>query len=193
MNAPTIKTLLLTGKPGSGKGTQAKRLAAAFGWTHFSTGDRFRSLRDGTGPLAERVRESYDAGRLLPDWFADHLFGEVVLGMSGEQGIICEGYPRSLAQTALFHEAMEWLERPYAAVDLEVPDQVAAERMRARALVESRPDTATEEQIAGRLATYEEHTAPVLGWFRERGMLHEVDGTLPPEEVEATIRGILGA
>lgn len=193
MSSPSIKTLLLTGRPGSGKGTQAKRLAAAFGWTHFSTGDRFRSLRDGTGPLAERVRESYDAGRLLPDWFADHLFGDAALGLGPEQGIICEGYPRSLAQASLFHEAMEWLERPYAVVDLEVTARVASERMRSRALVESRPDTASEEQIAARLATYDEHTAPVLAWFRDRGTLKTVDGTLPPEEVEAAIREILGA
>lgn len=187
MEHTPIQTVLLTGRPGSGKGTQAKRLAKRYEWTHFSTGDLFKELREGAGPLAERVREAYDAGRLLPDWFANYLFEDTLLNFSTEAGIVCEGYPRSRAQAEIFDSVMTWLERPYIALDLEVSDEMVTARMLSRAETEHRPDSATREQIQARLSTYEEHTAPVLDFFREKGKLVTLDGTKTPEEVEAAI------
>lgn len=193
MQQPSIITVLLTGRPGSGKGTQAKRLAAEFGWAHFSTGDLFKALRGGEGPIAEKVRESYDAGKLLPDWFATYLFEDTLLKLGNTAGIICEGYPRSAAQAETFDSIMRWLGRPYVALDLSVPDEEVTRRMLSRAELEHRPDSATPEQIAARLATYHEHTAPVLGFFEEKGMLVTIDGTKTPEEVEADILAALTA
>lgn len=187
MEQPAIRTVLLTGRPGSGKGTQAKRLAEDFGWTHFSTGDLFKALRGGEGAIADKVRESYDAGKLLPDWFATYLFEDTMLKLGNEAGIICEGYPRSETQAETFDSIMSWLERPYVALDLSVPDEEVTRRMLARAEMEHRPDSGTAEQIAARLATYHEHTAPVLGYFEKKGMLVTLDGTKTPEEVEAAI------
>lgn len=187
MEQPQIRTVLLTGRPGSGKGTQAKRLASDFGWTHFSTGDLFKALRGGEGPIAEKVRESYDAGKLLPDWFATYLFEDTMLKLGDEAGIICEGYPRSAAQAETFDSIMTWLDRPYVALDLSVPDEEVTRRMLSRAETEHRPDSATADQIAARLSTYHEHTAPVLGYFESRGMLKTIDGTKTPEEVEKDI------
>ncbi len=191
MEQPAIRTVLLTGRPGSGKGTQAKRLATDFGWTHFSTGDLFKALRGGEGAVADKVRESYDAGKLLPDWFATYLFEDTMLKLGNDAGIICEGYPRSETQAETFDSIMSWLERPYVALDLSVPDEEVTRRMLARAEMEHRPDSGTEEQIAARLATYHEHTAPVLGYFEKKGMLVTIDGTLTPEEVEASILAAL--
>ena len=187
MQQPSITTVILTGRPGSGKGTQAKRLAERFGWTHFSTGDRFKALRDGEGPIAASIREAYDAGRLIPDWFANYLFEGEVLNLPADAGIVCDGYPRSRAQAEIFDSVMTWLERPYLALDLEVSDALVTERMLLRAETEHRPDSATREQIEARLSTYEEHTAPVLDFFREKGKLIALDGTTAPEEVEAAI------
>ena len=187
MEQPAIRTVLLTGRPGSGKGTQAKRLASDFGWTHFSTGDLFKALRGGEGPIAEKVRDSYDAGKLLPDWFATYLFEDTVLKLGDEAGIICEGYPRSETQAETFDSIMSWLGRSYVALDLAVPDEEVTRRMLSRAEVEHRPDSATAEQIAVRLSTYHQHTAPVLGYFEKKGMLVTIDGTKTPEGVEADI------
>ncbi len=187
MQQPPIRTVLLTGRPGSGKGTQAKRLAETFGWTHFSTGDLFKQLREGEGPIAEKVRESYDAGKLLPDWFATYLFEDTMLKLSSDAGIICEGYPRSSVQAETFDSIMNWLGRSYVALDLAVSDEEVTDRMLLRAETEHRPDSATKEQIQARLKTYDEHTAPVLGFFKEKGMLVTIDGTQTPEEVEAAI------
>ena len=193
MEQPDYRNVLLMGRPGSGKGTQAKRLAEEFGWEHFSTGDRFKILRDAEGVLGASVREAYDAGKLLPDWFATYLFESVVLELDPEKGLVSEGYPRSLGQAETFDSILSWLNRPYKVLDLAVSNELVTERMLLRAETEHRPDSATEEQIKARLATYEEHTAPVLDFFRERGMLVTIDGSVSPEEVAEAIRKELSA
>lgn len=191
MEQPATRTVILTGRPGSGKGTQAKLLAQKFGWTHFSTGELFKQLREGEGELAKRVRESFDAGRLLPDWFASYLFEHEVLTLSPEAGIVCDGYPRSRAQAEIFDSVMSWLGRPYVAIDLAVSDEEVTKRMLSRAEVEHRPDSSSVEQIQARLKVYDEHTAPVLSYLEEKGLLRAIDGSQTPEEVEAAIAAIL--
>lgn len=192
MQEPSLNTIILTGRPGSGKGTQAKRLAEALGWVHFSTGDRFKALRDGAGPIAAHVREAYDAGELLPDWFANYIFEDVALTLTPAQGIVCDGYPRTLAQAERFASVMDWLERPYRVLDLAVGNEEVTARMLRRAEEEHRPDSATKERIAARLAVYDSYTAPLLGYFKERGLLTELDGSKTPDEVAADLKDALG-
>ena len=191
MQPPSFNTIILTGRPGSGKGTQAKRLAEALGWVHFSTGERFKQLRDGEGPIAAHVREAYDAGELLPDWFANYIFEDVALSLRPEQGIVCDGYPRTLAQAERFASVMDWLERPYRVIDLAVANEEVTARMLKRAEEEHRPDSATPERIAARLNVYDSYTAPLLGYFKERNLLTELDGSKTPDEVAADIRAAL--
>ncbi len=186
-----ITTVILTGRPGSGKGTQGKRIAERHGWTHFSTGEQFKMLREQESLLGRRVREVYDAGNLLPDWFATYLFEEAILNIGQEAGIVCEGYPRSLSQAHSFDNIVSWLDRPYKVVDLEVSDEEVTERMLQRSKVEHRPDSVTEEQIAARLRTYHEHTAPVLTFFKEQGTLKSVDGTGSLESITEAILAAL--
>lgn len=187
MDNTDIKTVIITGRPGSGKGTQGKLLAEERGWMHFSTGEQFRMLREEDSVLGKQVRDIYDSGKLLPDWFATHLFEKAILNLGNNGGIVCEGYPRSLTQSATFDEITEWLARPYIVIDLEVSDEEVTKRMLKRAGEESRPDSTTEEQIATRLATYHEHTAPVLAYFKEKGMLKVIDGMGTPDEVKVSI------
>ncbi|HWH16248.1 MAG TPA: nucleoside monophosphate kinase [Candidatus Paceibacterota bacterium] len=191
MQSPSFNTIILTGRPGSGKGTQAKRLAEALGWVHFSTGERFKELRDGEGPIAAHVREAYDAGELLPDWFANYIFEDVALSLRPEQGIVCDGYPRTLAQAERFASVMDWLERPYRVLDLAVSNEEVTARMLKRAEEEHRPDSATPERIATRLHVYDSYTAPLLGYFNERGLLTELDGSKTPDEVAEAIHAAL--
>lgn len=187
----TINTIILTGRPGSGKGTQGKLLAERRGWMHFSTGEQFKMLREEDSVLGRRIRAIYDSGKLLPDWFATYLFEKAILNIGQEAGIVCEGYPRSVAQAEMFDEITGWLGRPYTVIDLEVTDEMVTERMLSRSVIEHRPDSATEEQIKGRLKTYHEHTAPVLAYFKERGMLRVIDGTGTPDEVAALVEETL--
>lgn len=190
-NTPRFSSIILTGRPGSGKGTQAKRLAEEFGWLHFSTGDKFRELRTGKGPLAQHVREVYDAGELLPDWFANYLFEDMILRLGSTAGVVFDGYPRTRTQAERMATVMEWLERPFIAVDLAVNGDEAMRRMLSRANEEFRPDSSTEEQVRVRLATYDAHTAPVLAFFEEKGLLITLDGEKTPDEVAADIRSAL--
>ncbi len=184
---PRTNTLLLTGRPGSGKGTQAKRIAEKFGWTYFSTGDKFRDLRNSDTELGARVRAVYDSGALLPDWFATYLFHETLLNQPAGTGLVCDGYPRSLGQAQTFVETHEWLGRPYQVIDLEVSPVEVAIRMLKRSQQEHRPDSATEEAIKARLTVYEQHSAPVIDFFQRKGTLTVVNGEVSLEEVEAAI------
>ncbi|MDB5195222.1 MAG: adenylate kinase [Parcubacteria group bacterium] len=186
-----ITTVILTGRPGSGKGTQGKLLAESRGWMHFSTGEQFKMLREQESLLGRRVREVYDAGNLLPDWFATYLFENAILNIGQEAGIVCEGYPRSLSQAHTFDTIVSWLDRAYIVIDLAVSDDEVTERMLKRSLVEHRPDSVTPEQVQARLRTYHEHTEPVLTFFKEQGTLRSVDGTGTPEHVAAAIRAEL--
>ncbi|HVW71838.1 MAG TPA: nucleoside monophosphate kinase [Candidatus Paceibacterota bacterium] len=181
------KTVFLFGRPGSGKGTQAKLLAEKFGWSIFSTGDRFKALRDEQGPLGDRIRALYDAGKLAPDWFASYLFEDTMLNLAPDAGVICEGYPRSLPQAQLCHSVLSWLERPYIVIHLAVPEEDTLNRMIERAKSEHRPDSDSEEKIRARFATYTEQTEPVLDYFRTQGTLVEVDGTPTIEAIHADL------
>lgn len=191
MDNTDIKTVIITGRPGSGKGTQGKLLADAKGWMHFSTGEQFRMLREEESVLGGQVRDIYDSGKLLPDWFATYLFEKAILNIGHEGGIVCEGYPRSLTQSATFDDIATWLARPYIVIDLDVSDEEVTRRMLERSTKESRPDSTTKEQIATRLSTYHEHTAPVLAYFKEKGMLKVIDGMKTPDEVKASILEVL--
>lgn len=185
-------TVLLMGLPGSGKGTQAKKLAERLGWTHFSTGDKFKELREDTGPLGAKVKETYDTGKYAPDWFATYLFEHTALNLPKEAGIVCEGYPRTLPQAEIFDDTFGWLDRPYVAIYLAVREEEALRRQIERAKVENRTDSATPEQVQVRFEQYRANTEPLLNYFREKGILIEVDGEKTPEEVQDEIAKAIG-
>lgn len=185
------RTVVLMGLPGSGKGTQAKVLAEREGYTHFSTGDIFKELRNGDGPLSAYVKSAYDAGKLLPDWFATYLFADVLLKLPQDSGVVCDGYPRSVGQAEVFDNTMTWLSRPYKVLYLEVSKEEALRRQLSRATVENRPDSQTPEQIEARFEEYKRNTEPVLEFFREKGLLVTLDGEKTPDEVSLLIQEAL--
>jgi len=187
-----IDTVLIVGRPGSGKGTQAKLLCGRQGWKHFSTGELFKKLRDEDTQLGHKVREAYDAGKLLPDWFATYLFEHEILELAPEDGIVCDGFPRSLAQAQIFDEILSWLSRPYAVLDLMVSEEEALRRQLERAKVEHRPDSESEEKIRVRFREYENATRPILDFFNNKGLVTEIDGEQSPEDVERAVAAALG-
>lgn len=191
MEGATLKTVFLFGRPGSGKGTQAKLLAEKLGWEVFSTGDRFKSIRDSEGPFGERVRAAYDAGKLSPDWLASYFYEEAMLNLSSEKGIVCEGFPRTRPQAELAHDVLSWLERPYVVLELTVSEDEALRRQIDRGTTEHRPDSDSEEKIRARFATYRSLTEPTLAFFKEKGTLVEINGEQTREEIlEAIIAAV---
>ena len=187
----SLHTVFFIGRPGCGKGTQTQLLADRTGWKTFSTGNRFKELRDEASTLGARIRVDFDKGQLSPDWFAEYLFSQAMLGIRDEDGIVCEGFPRSLPQAQFAENVLSWLERPYKVIHLVVTDEEAIRRQMSRAQVEHRPDSDDEAKIRVRLDTYRTQTEPALAYFREKGTLVEIDGSKSREEIAAAVADVL--
>jgi len=182
-----INTVLLIGRPGSGKGTQAKILSKELGWIRLSSGDLIKEIRDGNEPFSARVREMYDKGTLLPDWFADYLLESGLLELDTHVGIICEGFGRTRSQAEHLSEIIAWLGRRLVVVNLEVSEEEVMRRMLERAKTEDRPDSNAIEKIQERLSKFTNETGPALEYFREKGLVIEINGALSPEDVAKEI------
>jgi adenylate kinase len=177
MSAHPLRIVLL-GRQGSGKGTQAARLVEHYGTTHVSTGDMLRAaVAEGT-ELGLKAKAVMDAGELVSDDIMNGIVAERLAKPDIEKGgVILDGFPRTPAQA----EALAAIVGPDgldAAVNLDVPVEVVKERMASR----GRPDD-TPEAIDRRLALYEQETEPLLDWFASRGLLVVVDGLGTEDEV----------
>jgi len=180
------KTIVLMGLPGSGKGTQGKILAERLNGVRFSTGDRFRALREGEGALSKRVSQAYESGLLFPDWFATHLFEDAVLKLSPDTSIVFDGFPRTRTQAESLDETMDWLGRPYKVVNLVVDETEALRRQIERAKTDDRPDSSTEEKVRIRFDEYKK-TGEALDFFRQNGSLIDINGVGTIEDIAKDI------
>jgi adenylate kinase len=180
--------VLLLGVQGSGKGTQAKRLASEYGLAHLSTGDILRqAIAEGT-KLGRRVKPIYDRGDLVPDDLMIELIRERLQSPEAANGFILDGFPRTMAQADALDSMLAEIERPLAVVfELQVPDEVAIERLRKRAAEEGRSDD-TPEAIAKRIALYHEQTKPLVSHYRLAGNLIGIHGDRPENEVFSEIQ-----
>ncbi|MDE2272226.1 MAG: adenylate kinase [Xanthomonadaceae bacterium] len=168
--------IVLLGAPGSGKGTQAKRLKQELGLAHISTGDLLRAaVRDGT-PLGLKAKAVMEAGQLVSDDIVLGLLEERLARLDTQSGFILDGYPRNLAQADALEALLERLGQPLdAVVKLNVPDSDIVRRCEIRFEQERRADD-NPETVRKRLGVYAEQTAPVADFYARRGLLTEVDG-----------------
>jgi adenylate kinase len=183
--------LVLLGAPGSGKGTQAARLTEHLQVPHVSTGNLLRAEVAAGSKLGLAAQQVMARGELVSD--------EILLGMLEDRfsredtrgGFILDGYPRNLAQANALGELLARIGQPMdAAVQLEVPQELLVERIAGRAREEGRADD-TPESVRTRLKVYEEQTAPVVDYYRQRGLLSVVDGVGGMDDVFARIVGAL--
>jgi adenylate kinase len=181
----------MMGRPGSGKGTQGKLLAQKLGCEIYSSGNRLREMARGHGFVAEKIKKVMDRGELLPNWFSSHLFVEVLLGLAPEDTIVFEGACRRLHEAKAFDETAAWLERPYKAVFLDIPDEEVDRRIAERKLVQGRADDESDT-VDRRLTEYEEHTAHAIEFFRQKGVLVEVSGLDTIDNVHKKVLEALG-
>ena len=179
--------LLVLGPQGSGKGTQAKRLAADHSIPHVSTGDMFRAaIAEGT-ELGRRVGPILASGELVPDELTIALIRERLSAPDAAAGFVLDGFPRNLAQAEALDAMLAEIDRTLDAVlFFDLSDDVATERMRRRALEEDREDDAPEV-IARRLAIYHEQTEPVVERYRATGKLVPLHAERTIGEVAAEI------
>lgn len=169
--------LILLGAPGAGKGTQGKRLAERLSVPTIATGDLLRAAVRNATPLGLQAKEYMDRGALVPDGIILGLIEEVLASAEAAGGVIMDGFPRTTAQA----DAVErLLARRGAAIDqvlnFRVPEAELTKRLLGRAAQEGRSDD-TPETIGRRLAVYREQTKPLVAYYRERGLLKDVDAT----------------
>lgn len=210
--------LIVFGRQGAGKGTQAARLAQRYDVPHISTGDMLRAaVADGT-EFGRKAKEFMDAGQLLPDDVMLGLVSERLGQPDAARGWLLDGFPRTpkQAQDLLELVGEDGID---LALDLDVPEDVVLERITARRVCKGcgatyslgRDDSAatgrcercggevvqrdddTESAVRERLALYESQTAPLLAWFAERGLLETVDGVGDPDAISESLARVVDA
>jgi adenylate kinase len=176
--------ILILGPQGSGKGTQAKRIAAAHDIPHVATGDILRAAIADGSELGEKAAPFVERGDLVPDDLMVELIRE---RLADEEGFVLDGFPRTVPQAEALDAMLEEIGKPLDAVLLlDVGDDVALERLSSRRVEEGRNDD-SPDVIRNRLRLYHRLTEPVVDRYREGGMLVSVDGERPVEDVSAAI------
>jgi adenylate kinase len=201
---------IVMGPQGSGKGTQAKRLQTDLGLVHISVGDIFRWNIQNRTKLGARVKRLVTAGAMVPDEVVEEVVRQRLEVHDWNYGFILDGFPRSHTQAEFYLEnyAID------AMILIDVPDEVVFQRIMSRRLCQKcgldynlifhRPavadtcdvchgplvprDDDTPEAVQARLKDYHAQTEPVLGLFRQKGLVVVADGTRPPEAVYQDIR-----
>ena len=175
------------GPPGAGKGTQARFVADHFGVPAISTGDIFRAnVTQGT-PLGVEAKRYMDAGEYVPDEVTNLMVRNRIDEPDAEPGFLLDGYPRTLAQVTELDGMIRFTGHQLdAVVVLTVDPEELVQRLLQRALTDGRADD-TEDVIRRRQEVYSEQTEPLIGVYRERGILIEVDGMGEVDDVTTRI------
>jgi adenylate kinase len=175
--------LLLIGPPGSGKGTQAVHIAEHFGVAHISSGELLRDhMKRGTS-IGRAVQEYVRRGDLVPDGIVMDMLYKPVTEASRAGGYVLDGFPRTVKQAeAAYLVAKNLGVSVQVAIHLDVAREELIRRLLARGQATGRTDD-TEEVIKHRLEVYDEHTLPMLDYYRQRERLITVNGMRPPKEV----------
>ncbi|MEP6910710.1 MAG: adenylate kinase [Actinomycetota bacterium] len=183
--------VLLLGVQGAGKGTQAKRIASDYGLAHIATGDILRNAIAQETSLGLRVKPILESGELVPDDLMIELIRERLQSDDAENGFVLDGFPRTMTQADALDSMLTEIGRPLSVVfELQVPDDVAVERLHRRAEDEGRADD-TPEAIEKRLELYHRETEPLVTHYRALGNLVGIHGNRPENEVFAEIREAL--
>ena len=204
--------IVLLGGPGAGKGTQAQKLVAEFGFAHISTGDLLRAAIKEGSKLGKKAKSYMDAGQLVPDDLVIDLVKERLEDDDAQKGFLLDGFPRNTAQAVALDSELSAMGRTLdAALLVSVEPAVIVERLSSRrtcrdcgytapAGVDTCPrcggemyqrDDDKPETIQHRLDVYATQTAPLIEYYKGHSILKEVDGDRPVDEVYADAKALL--
>jgi adenylate kinase len=211
--------LLIMGRPGAGKGTQAANIKDYYKIPHISTGDMFRAAMKNETKLGLEAKKYMEKGLLVPDEVTIGIVEERLLEDDCKNGFLLDGFPRTIAQA----EALDAFlakngVKLDAVLDVNVPAEILVRRMVGRRVCKTcgatfhvefnapkvegicdncsakliqRPDD-TEETAVNRLAVYDENTAPLLDFYAKKNLLKTVNGDQPLDKVFDDIKEVLG-
>lgn len=210
--------IIMLGAPGAGKGTQAKMIADKYGIPHISTGDIFRAnIKNGT-QLGMEAKQYMDQGLLVPDELTVKILLDRVAQDDCKNGYVLDGFPRTIPQAEVLEKALTELgDKIDYAIDVDVPDENIVRRMGGRRAclscgatyhIEHVPpkkegicdtcgqelvlrDDDKPETVQNRLNVYHEQTQPLIDFYKAKGVLRTVDGTVDMKDVFEAIVEIL--
>ncbi len=187
-----MKRLLLTGAPGSGKGTQAAIVASRLGIPAISTGDIFRANVAGGTPLGVEAKKYISQGEYVPDSVTNAMVRSRLSRPDATTGFILDGYPRTVSQVEFLDQVLaEQGTKLDCVITLVVDVEEVVKRILRRADAEGRSDD-TEDVIRHRLKLFAEQTAPLAEVYEGRGLLTRVDGMGPVSEVATRMLAVVG-
>ncbi|MBM6774631.1 adenylate kinase [Olsenella profusa] len=205
--------IVLLGAPGAGKGTQAQKLVAEFGFAHISTGDLLRAAIKEGSRLGKKAKGYMDQGQLVPDDLVVDLVKERLTADDAQAGFILDGFPRNTAQAVTLDSELANMGRTLdAALLVAVEPDVIVKRLSSRRTCRScgytapagvdvcprcggemyQRDDDKPETIQHRLDVYQTQTAPLVEYYKGHSILREVDGDRPVDEVYADVKTLLG-
>jgi adenylate kinase len=212
--------LILLGPPGAGKGTQAKRLETGRGLVQLSTGDMLRQAVASGSALGQQAKKVMEAGQLMPDEIIIAMIAERIAAPDARKGFVLDGFPRTEAQAEALDKMLASRgSRLDAVIELAVDEAALIERISGRytcakcgagyhdkfqvpkvpgvcdrcgstEFVRRKDDN--PETLRARLEAYRAQTAPIVPYYRRKGVLKEVDGMAAPDQVTRQIEAILG-
>jgi adenylate kinase len=185
--------MLIIGPPGSGKGTQAKRISERLGVIAISTGDIFRSNVKELTPMGTKAKSYMDAGDFVPDHVTNKMVRDRLNENDAADGFLLDGYPRTTSQVSYLDEILSETEKKLEVVlQLTADDKELLSRLLGRAKEDGRSDD-TADVIRHRLDLYHQQTESVVMAYSQRGILRRVDGIGTLDQVTGRVLSAIKA
>lgn len=192
LNQNTMINLVLFGKPGAGKGTQAEFLKSEYNLKHISTGDVFRyNIKNGT-ELGKLAKSFMDKGDLVPDEVTIKMLEDEVEKNRDASGFIFDGFPRTTAQAEALDAFLDSKDMKInATIALEANDEVLIQRLLERGKISGRPDDQDETKIRNRFEEYNLKTAPLKAYYEKKDKFHSVNGIGEIAEITKRLKTVI--